>query len=372
MSEPLRILILATQAQIQNIYRDCFTNQTYFTVYYCETFAQSLTVMESFKPQLVLTRLRLSDGNLPRYLHLFNQQIPFLIHEDVITVPELAECMDDCRFAYLPYTTEPIALETAIHQKMQKFRRLQANHDLQTHLMEENKQLKAIMRQLAHDLGAPIRRIRSFAKLIQEQLSPAESLGKDVALYFERIHAAVDYAETLMRSYLNQERTQHSMTKEVPIVLQTCAEKAADMHDDVIRQTGTSLTIELPYMLLSEEHLLIELFENLISNSIKYHPHTYPANIHIKGITLMSGCLEIRYSDNGHGIPNELQQVLFKAFTQEEDAKEKGYGLGLNICRQIVHKLKGDLRYEPAKPKGSIFCITLPRELLLPTSYTVA
>ncbi len=109
--------------------------------------------------------------------------------------------------------------------------------------------------------------------------------------------------------------------------------------------------------LLSVEQILT----NLADNSIKYAEAEHPeVNINVLQTHRV---LSIRFSDNGPGIPVELQKSLFRPFSRSarsENGRKPGVGLGLALSRDLARSIGGELTLEKTDNKGSTFLLTLP------------
>ena len=105
---------------------------------------------------------------------------------------------------------------------------------------------------------------------------------------------------------------------------------------------------------------LAQVFINLIANAAKYCDA--PAPRLTVWVSRRAGQLMIDFVDNGSGIPEESQAVIFEKFSRLSDQqKAGGAGLGLAICREVMAKLGGGVSYLPAQG-GAAFRVTLPLE----------
>ena len=124
---------------------------------------------------------------------------------------------------------------------------------------------------------------------------------------------------------------------------------------------GITLSIDVPdkeLSFISDNTILDLIFENLISNAIKYTPAggyiTLRARVGTKHVYF-------DVADTGKGIPKEERGKLFTAFYRASNAgKGKGYGLGLNITRDLATRLGGKLTWTSEEGKGSTFTLALP------------
>ncbi|HUQ91202.1 MAG TPA: ATP-binding protein, partial [Bryobacteraceae bacterium] len=118
-------------------------------------------------------------------------------------------------------------------------------------------------------------------------------------------------------------------------------------------QAGT-----LPRLQISLERL-IQVFENLIQNSLKFRREEPPL-ILISAREENDGDWVIRVSDNGMGIDHKDMHCLFRPFTRVHGKKYPGAGLGLSICKKIVERHGGSIWAESQPGMGSTFYFGLP------------
>jgi signal transduction histidine kinase len=101
------------------------------------------------------------------------------------------------------------------------------------------------------------------------------------------------------------------------------------------------------------------VFQNLLDNALKYHGGNQP-RIHISATTAASGWqFEVR--DNGVGIQPEYRDRIFEIFERLEPKKYPGTGIGLAVCKKIIHRHGGRIWVESIEGSGSTFCFTISR-----------
>ncbi len=122
-----------------------------------------------------------------------------------------------------------------------------------------------------------------------------------------------------------------------------------------------SLSTTLPEATVrGDEHRLLQVFANLISNAVKYSPEDGEVEI---SMTERNGNYRVSVQDHGAGIPAEFRARIFQRFAQADssDTREKGgTGLGLSISKAIVEYHEGRIDYESEMGKGTVFYFDLP------------
>ena len=108
----------------------------------------------------------------------------------------------------------------------------------------------------------------------------------------------------------------------------------------------------------TDENRLIQIFSNLISNALKHTPKgeiTY-------GYEVMSDTEEIRFfvKDTGSGIDPQFIDHIFDTYASKDAEQQRGFGLGLALCRIIVEKMGGTIQVESTLGEGSLFTFSLP------------
>lgn len=147
-----------------------------------------------------------------------------------------------------------------------------------------------------------------------------------------------------------------------PVKVSAILQRATDAMQGLADKKN--IAIELPgddYKLLADEERLVQVVVNLLSNAIKFSPPKTRIQIDAQ---LSETDIKISVSDEGPGVPEQYRQAVFEKFQQLEttsSSSEKGFGLGLNICKAIVEGHGGALGVEEGRlGKGSTFYFTIP------------
>jgi light-regulated signal transduction histidine kinase (bacteriophytochrome) len=210
----------------------------------------------------------------------------------------------------------------------------------------------------AHDLREPLRTVALFCQMLQKRYMG--KLDADADQYFNFIARGATRMELLINGLLEYAHTMDMPTGEgVPVNSMAVLDKALCNLKAAIHQSGAVVThSRLPMLAVREIHLL-QLFQNIIGNAIKYRSLAEP---HIK---IWAEPDEQRWKiwirDNGIGIDPEYAESIFERFKRLHPAGAyMGAGLGLAICHRIVDRYGGRIGVCSAEGQGAAFYFTLP------------
>lgn len=241
--------------------------------------------------------------------------------------------------------TERIKFE---HQLMEKTRELE----------EFNGELEQFTFAASHDLQEPLRMIASYLQLLDKRY--AHSLDEDGRTFLgfategaERMQALIYDLLTLSRISNADDRYRMSDMNEV-------ARRALENLKISVRETGAEISIaQLPTLPIDPSQM-IQLFQNLISNAIKYAQKSAKPVI---SITAKRGrdAYTFEVTDNGIGIDKQHFERIFIVFQRLHTRSEySGTGIGLAICSRIVERHGGRIWVESEPGKGSTFKFSIP------------
>ncbi|MBK1636550.1 sensor histidine kinase [Rhodovulum adriaticum] len=230
-------------------------------------------------------------------------------------------------------------------------------------LTELSVQKDAFLSQISHELRTPMTSIRAFSEILMEgaDLSPQE-LGK---------YARIIHEESLRLTRLLDDLLDLSVLENGQVTLNL---QPVDLHDLIERalaatarlQGGHALRITRDpaaerVQIVTDGDRLSQVFINLISNAQKYCDASAP-ELRISVRSTAEG-VAVDFTDNGSGIPQKSQAIIFEKFARLSDPRSAGgAGLGLAICREIMLRLGGSIVYRDGRP-GAAFRLTLPREM---------
>ncbi|MBF0353937.1 MAG: PAS domain S-box protein [Alphaproteobacteria bacterium] len=225
-------------------------------------------------------------------------------------------------------------------------------------LARSNAELEQFAYVASHDLQEPLRMIASYVQLLERRYK--EQLGDDAREY---IAYAVDGAkrmQTLITDLLEFSRITRMGSPFSLVSLQGIVEEALGNLTLAIRETGADIRIDALPEVEGDSVQLVRLFQNLISNALKYrHPDRVPM-IRISSCRL-DGHWEIRVEDNGIGINEVYFERIFIIFQRLHTRIDyPGTGIGLSLCKKIVERHGGHIRVDSKEGEYSAFTFTLP------------
>jgi light-regulated signal transduction histidine kinase (bacteriophytochrome) len=265
----------------------------------------------------------------------------------------------------------PILDSIAIHQKVvEDLQRTQA-HDaahLQQRLTQVNEDLDGANGELTrfiyaacHDLAAPLRTIVNYLQRLERRMEAPLKEDPKAADYLFRAVAASSRLQELIKEL----GTFSTVSKEAEplkaVALLSVVEAALENLGIYIRDTGAIVRYpkKMPTVIGSQAQL-IQLFQNLIGNGIKYQPPSQTPLIEID-INEMTGAWHITVQDNGIGIDRQHYSQIFEMFRRLHSIDEyAGTGMGLAIVKRIVERHHGRVWVNSQPGQGSTFHFTIP------------
>jgi light-regulated signal transduction histidine kinase (bacteriophytochrome) len=226
-------------------------------------------------------------------------------------------------------------------------------------LMRSNAELEQLAYIASHDLQEPLRMVVSYLQLLEQRYGG--QLDSDA---HEFIEFAVDGA-TRMQALIDDLLTYSRVgTRAQPLQPTDCMAVVEVVIRSVrvaIKESGTRVTYDPLPTVAGDATQLMQLFQNLIANAIKFRRDQGP-EIHIHAEP-EDGFWRFSVQDNGIGIAPEYFDRIFVMFQRlHSRSTYSGTGIGLAICQKIVERHGGRIWVESTPGTGSTFQFTLPRE----------
>jgi two-component system, sensor histidine kinase and response regulator len=248
---------------------------------------------------------------------------------------------------------------------------LQGN-EIERQLLELNKkseELKEIVHQnqqiislVSHDLKGPFNRIFALVQLLN---LTSQNLSDEQREYMDKIHQIVADGLGMMRNLLDNRKLEDkgiTLLREklnLSSLLQTLVKNYELLASK--KRIAIHYQSDATVMLESDKSYLNRIFENLLSNALKFSESG--KNIYVSLSERASG-IEVSVRDEGPGIPPEDRLKLYHKFqrlTARPTAGESSTGLGLWIVKSVVEKLEGTIDCESEEGVGSTFTVRLKR-----------
>ncbi len=246
-----------------------------------------------------------------------------------------------------------IARRDEIGQLAESFSRMQEQ------LQHNDEARKSFINNVSHDFQSPLMNIQGYAELLQTQKLSAEE-------HFEYVQI-IDQESKRLSNLTKQLLLLTSLDqKSYPMKLSDV--KLDDQIKETIRRHQWRLEekeIEVSYKLApvifkGDPELLVNIWDNLLTNAIKYNSHGGSILI---SLSQTESSIEVVFKDTGTGISEDAISQIFDRFYRVDSARKKdGTGLGLSIVKQIIELHTGEIRAVSQAGKGTTFTITFFRE----------
>ena len=230
-------------------------------------------------------------------------------------------------------------------------------------LERSNKELEQFAYVASHDLQEPLRMVSSYTQLLEQRYK--DKLDQDAKDF---IGFAVDGAnrmQGLIQDLLEYSRVTTRGQSLAPLDSHEALGEAVKNLKVTIQETGALVTNNDLPIVLGDHTQIVQVFQNLIGNGIKFKRSGVAPRIHIsaENDSLDSRFRVFKVSDNGIGIEPRHFVRLFEIFQRLHSKQEyPGTGIGLALCKRIVERHGGRIWVESEPGKGSSFLFTLPGE----------
>ena len=231
------------------------------------------------------------------------------------------------------------------------------------HLAQELARSNADLQQFAyvtsHDLQEPLRAIASYAQLLKRRYE--DQLGSDADEFIGFIVSGVQRMKNLIDALLSFSRVVNPETKPFADVPMDGALDWACMNLQlVIEESKAEITHDELPAVTGDHFMLVQLFQNLIGNSIKYRSEEAP-RVHVSA-NKTDREWEFSVRDNGIGIDPQYHERIFGVFKRLHGREIPGTGIGLAICQRILQKHGGQIWVNSRPGSGSEFKFTFPAD----------
>ncbi|MFO7536902.1 MAG: hybrid sensor histidine kinase/response regulator [Chloroflexota bacterium] len=355
----IRILIAEDDFLVSEMIRGLLEESGYQVVGEAENGREAITLNQTLQPDVILMDLEMPEmGGLAAATHITaNQPTPIVVLTAYETPDLVHEASQAGVGAYLVKPPNSQEIERAITIALARFKDLQQLHHLNQRLQSYNEELNAFAHTVAHDLQSQLSLITGFSDLL---LSRDLELPPEVVQ--ECVHSISQNAykmSSIIDELLLLASVRQQEVKLKPLNMKVIVHEALQR----LRYTQAEFDGEITTpsnwpTVLGYGPWVEEVWFNYVSNGLKYGGS--PPEVTLGASPVEAGYVRFWVRDNGRGLSEAEQSRLFTPFTQLEQARAKGHGLGLSIVWRIIDKLKGKVGVESSPGSGSTFWFTLP------------
>jgi hypothetical protein len=229
-------------------------------------------------------------------------------------------------------------------------------------LKRSNEDLLHFAHVASHDLKEPVRKIRIFSNMIDEEFGALlPDIGRN---YLGKVHKATDRMFSMIEGVLSYSALNSSEQPIAQIDLNSVVDDIKNDLEVMIHLKKASMEAGLLPVIEGAPILIYQLFYNLVNNALKFSKEHEPLLLKISSAQERLGgrnFVRVMVADNGIGIEQEYAEQIFNPFTRL-NAKDlyEGTGLGLALCKKIVERHHGSISATGIKNQGTIFTVLLP------------
>jgi len=227
-------------------------------------------------------------------------------------------------------------------------------------LSRSNRDLEHFAYAVSHDLREPLRMILSFTELLLDSFG--QELDETQRHYYEFVTEGGKRMNELLMGLLEYSLVGRKENTLMTVGLERAMLASQANLGVLIEETGTSITHEGLCDVIGDEVQLMQVFQNLISNAIKFRRPDVAPEVHISAEVLKEKFVRVKVRDNGIGIAPEHTDRIFKIFQRLHRREDyPGNGVGLALVQRIIERHGGHVMVESEPGAGTTFSFTLER-----------
>ena len=333
-----------------------------FDVIEAATGEAGIEIIESNEPDIILL-----DNKLPgiqgvevlEYIKKKQKNIIVVMITSYASLELAVKATSDGAYDFIPKPFTPQELKSSIENITKRVFLKKMTNKLQ----DTGKQIRfTFLSVLSHELKAPLNAIEGYLRMIRERQNGMKLEDYDVMI--DRSLDRIRGMRSLILDLLDLTRVESGKAKRniTDVDLVTIAGTAMDTMRPYAIQRDVTMNLhhEGPVTIKADAEEMEIIFNNLISNAIKYNKDggTVDSTLH-----LADGCLEIKVVDSGIGMSTTEIDKIFDDFVRIKNDKTKnitGSGLGLSIVKKLIDNYAGKIDVTSIPDQGSTFIVRLP------------
>lgn len=226
-------------------------------------------------------------------------------------------------------------------------------------LEDSNKELEQFAYAASHDLKEPLRMVKSYIEIISRRYGP--KLDEAAQEFIGYAVNGVERMNTLITDLLQYSKVGRTGFKKTFVQFDMVLFRVLRNLRMQVNETKSDFIINAdnPHIYINQTQFAL-LLQNLISNAIKYRKKNVAPKITIDA-QLKDNFWEFSITDNGIGMDKKNEDKIFQIFHRLHAHQEyQGTGVGLALCKRIIHKHNGEIWAKSEKGVGTTFYFTLP------------
>jgi signal transduction histidine kinase len=325
--------------------------------------------LESFNPHIIL-----SDHSLPQFNSIEglkivrekNMNIPFILVTGAVSEEFAVNCLKEGADDYIlkgNLARLPSAILNSLKQRNMENDRHKAEETLlkqNGELIKINKELDKFVYSASHDLRAPLKSVLGLVMLAQNDSKTFNYEALDD--YLNMMEQSIYKLDNTIKDIINYSRNNRTDLCIAKVILKDLIHESIDNFRYLENSSSIEkrITIHEINPFFSDKARLKVLFDNIISNAIKYRrtgDRVQPYIAITAEVSYEKAIIHIE--DNGIGIPEKLTEKIFEMFYRGTE-RSQGSGLGLYIVKETLEKLKGTIEVSSELNMKTIFKIEIP------------
>lgn len=302
----------------------------------------------------------------------------FLVIAGAVVIAAMAAAITWTLVTYLRALSEARAeIELANAGLEQRVK--QRTHDL----TQANEEIQRFAYIVTHDLRAPLVNIMGFTSELEAMFQPirdyvgagktddgqlrdkaATALGEDIPEAIRFIRSATSKMDGLINAILKISREGRRQLQRQPIHLPDAIATATNAIHHQATAEGGKVSVDLKETSIFTDRLALDqIVGNLLDNAIKFKSPDRPLELNVRSYNGSGNRIVLEVADNGRGIAPADHERIFELFRRSGKQNTPGEGIGLAQVKSLVRNLGGDITVRSEPDKGSVFTLTLPRDL---------
>lgn len=302
----------------------------------------------------------------------------FLVIAGAVVIAVMAAVITWTLVAYLKALSEArgeIELANVVLEERVKVR----THDL----TQANEEIQRFAYIVTHDLRAPLVNIMGFTSELEAMFQPIRdyvgagktkdeklrneaegALSNDIPEAIRFIRSATSKMDGLINAILKISREGRRQLQRQPIHLPDVIATAADAIRHQATADGGQVSVDLKETsIVTDKMALDQIVGNLLDNAIKFKSPDRPLELKVRSYKGGNDRIVLEIEDNGRGIAPADHERIFELFRRSGKQNTPGEGIGLAQVKSLIRNLGGDITVRSEPDKGSVFTLTLPRDL---------